>query len=160
MKGCIMRIFFLAVVVMTFSCKSVQLKERDYAYVMVYDSENNGVMDARIFVDEVEIGKTDVYGKFLFPIESGNGKNSGEAKIVSAKKSGYEEGRIETKLVHGSLLYFRLFSHEHFAKEAEELLDSGKLDEALLMIKKALEIEGGRKDYRLLKEIIELRIEG
>ena len=160
MRCCIRKIFFLAVIVMTFSCKSVQLKEKDYAYVMVYDHENNGVMDARIFVDEAEIGKTDVYGKFLFPIESGNGKNGGETKIVSVKKSGYEEGRIETKLVHGSLLYFRLSSHEHFAKEAEGLLDSGKLDEALLMIEKALEIEGGRKDYRLLKEIIELRIEG
>ena len=155
MKCFIEKIIFISVIVMTISCKSISVKEKDISYVMVYDQENNGVMDAKIFVGEEEMGKTDVYGKFFFLIP----RDIDETKTVRVEKAGYETSILRARLVHGSLLYFRLFSSMHYAREAEKLLDSRKYNEALLMIEKALKIERERKDYKLLKEVIELKVE-
>ncbi len=136
-----------------FSCASAPEKKIDSIYVMAYDYDNNEVMNAAIFLDGEEIGKTDIYGRLIFPNEKE------KEALVRAEKPGYETVETKTMLKPGVLLYFKMGSGLYYAERAERLFDEGKIQDALKSIEKALLIDD-RKDWRFLKEVILRREKG
>ena len=132
------------------SCSSTPEKKIDSVYVMVYDYDNTGVMDASVFLNEKVLGKTDIYGRLMFPVPS----DKKQELYISVKKEGYEKVGIKTLLKDGQVLYFKIGTAKYYAENAENLFDEGSLEKALQMIDKALEIEE-RTDYRYLQKIIQ-----
>lgn len=132
------------------SCSSTPEKKIDSVYVMVYDYDNSGVMDVSIFLNKELIGKTDIYGRLMFPVPT----NKKQELSVSVEKEGYEKVEIKTLLNDGQVLYFKIGTAEYYAENAEILFDEGNAEKALLMIEKALEIKE-RNDYRYLQKIIQ-----
>jgi hypothetical protein len=120
---------------------------------MAYDYDNNEVMNAAIFLDGEEIGKTDIYGRLIFPSEKE------KEALVRAEKPGYETVETKTMLKPGVLLYFKMGSGLYYAERAERLFDEGKIQDALKSIEKALLIDD-RKDWLFLKEVILRREKG
>lgn len=136
------------------SCASTPEKKIDSVYIMVYDYENSEVMGASIFVDDEQIGSTDIYGRFMFPINKTENKNH----VIRIEKERYETVSMETSLRPGQLLYFRIGTGNYYATFAEEFLDKNEEGKAIKMIERALEIEN-RKDWRFLKDVILGRME-
>ena len=129
------------------SCVLTPEKNIDSVYVMVYDYDNNEVMNVSIAVDGVEVGVTDIYGRLIFtPDEE-------KECVVRAEKEGYETVESKSCIRAGQLIYFRLGSGAYYAKTAELLLDADEPARALEMIDKALEIQE-RKDWRFLRGVI------
>ena len=129
------------------SCESTPEKKIDSIYVMVYDYNNSEVMNVAIFVDDTEIGKTDIYGRLMFPC------NKEKEVLIRAEKPEYEIIEMRTTLKPGMLLYFKIGSGAYYAWQAEKLLDENNIQKALTSIEKALQITD-RKDWRFLKEVI------
>ncbi len=136
------------------SCASAPEKKIDSAYVMVYNYENSEVMGASVLVDGEQIGSTDIYGRFMFPIGKAENKNH----VIRIEKEGHETVSMETSLRPGQLLYFRIGTGNYYATLAEEFLDKNEEGKAIKMIERALEIEN-RKDWRFLKDVILGRME-
>lgn len=134
------------------SCKTLPEKKIDSAYVMVYDYENSEIMNVSLYMDDEELGKTDIYGRFLFPVDDS------EEHVIKAVKDGYETVEQKMLLKPGILIYFKLGSGSYYAKEAEKLLDAKRYESALSMINTALKIEE-RKDWQYLKSVIVKRME-
>lgn len=134
------------------SCKTLPEKKIDSAYVMVYDYENSEVMNVSLYMDDEELGKTDVYGRFLFPVDDS------EEHVIKAVKEGYETVEQKMLLKPGILIYFKLGSGSYYAKEAEKHLDAKRYESALSMINTALKIKE-RKDWQYLKSVIVERME-
>ena len=141
-------IIILIFLILLSSCATKVDKKIDSAYVMVYDYDNCGVMDALFFMDGKELGKTDIYGRFMF------NATKGKIHTFLIRKDGYEEIEITTTVSPGQLLYFKIGTGSYYAKEAEYFLDCRDYSEAKRMINKALKIKE-RKDWLFLKEIIE-----
>lgn len=130
-----------------FSCVSTSEKKIDSAYVMVYDYDNSEVMNAYVFIDGKEIGSTDIYGRFMFPCEKE------KEVLISVKKERYETIETKTVIKAGMVIYFKIGSGSYYADRAEKFLDEDDIDNALVMINKAIEIDN-RKDWCYLQEII------
>lgn len=129
------------------SCVLTPEKNIDSVYVMVYDLENNEVMNASISVDGELKGATDIYGRLIFTAEK-------EMQCtLRAEKEGYESAEINTGIRPGQLVYFRLGAGEYYARKAEQLLDGGDEQKALEMIDRAIEIHD-RKDRQFLRNVI------
>ena len=77
------------------SCSSTPEKKIDSVYVMVYDYDNSGVMDVSIFLNKELIGKTDIYGRLMFPVPT----NKNQELSVSVEKEGYEKVEIKIKKI-------------------------------------------------------------
>ena len=146
----IKRIIFLLVyasILFLFSCKTLPEKRIDSVYIMVYDYENSEVMNVSIIIDGVEKGKTDIYGRFQFYCD-----REKEVQIKAVKK-GYETIELNTVIKPGIVIYFKMGAGAYYAEKAEKLFDENEVDNALIMIDKALGIEE-RKDWRYLQELI------
>lgn len=129
------------------SCVLTPEKNIDSVYVMVYDLDNNEVMNAAITVDGEPKGSTDIYGRLIYTAD-------GEKECtVRAEKEGYESAETVTCIRPGQLVYFRLGTGPYYAQRAELLLDDGEPEKALEMIDAALRIRD-RKDWRFLKDVI------
>lgn len=129
------------------SCASTPEKKIDSMYVMVYDYASSELMNASVIIDGKEIGKTDIYGRLMYPCEKEK-----EAAIC-VKKNGYETVETKTVIKPGTVLYFKMGSGSYYAERAEKLLDRKNFSGALKMIDKALGIEE-RKDWQYLRKII------
>ena len=130
------------------SCVLTPEKNIDSVYVMVYDMDNNEVMNAAISVDGEPKGTTDIYGRLIYTAD-------GEKECtVRAEKVGYESAETVTCIRPGQLVYFRLGTGEWYAAKAEELLDGNDLEKALSMIDRALAIRD-RKDWQFLRNVIQ-----
>lgn len=129
------------------SCASTPERKIDSMYVMVYDYGSSELMNASIFMDGKEIGKTDIYGRLMYPCEKE------KESVICVKKDGYESVETKAAIKPGTVLYFKMGSGSYYAERAEKLLDEKDLPGALKMIEKALQIEE-RKDWRYLWEII------
>lgn len=138
------------------SCASKPENKIDSVYIMIYDYDNNPVMDVSVMIDDKLLGNTDIYGRFSFPVEIVKNNNE-KNHAIKVKKEGFESGEMSAKLQAGEVLYFKIGTGLYYAERAEELLDKNDLDKALKMINHALEIEE-RKDWKYLKEIIIRRI--
>ena len=133
------------------SCVSTAEDKIDSVYVMIYDYDNSEIMNVSVSIDGNEIGKTDIYGRLMFP-----SKEEKEC-IVKAEKEGYETVEIKTYIRPGQLVYFRLGTGAYYAETAEKQLDRKEYEMALKLVSKALEIEE-RKDWLFLKEVILRRL--
>ena len=129
------------------SCASTPEKKTDSMYVMVYDYGSSELMNASVFMDGKEIGKTDIYGRLMYPCDKEK-----EATIC-VKKNGFASVETKAAIKPGTVLYFKTGSGSYYAERAEKFLDENDLPGALKMIEKALRIEE-RKDWRYLQEII------
>lgn len=129
------------------SCASRPENQMDSVYVMVYDYDNSGVMNAAIFVDGKNAGVTDIYGRLIFSCPKER------SAVIRVEKNGFETVETEVFLKPGTVIYFKTGSGSYYAQRAEKLLDEKDVKGALGMIKKALEIQE-RKDWRYLMEII------
>ena len=130
-----------------FSCATTAERRIDSMYVMVYDRNNGEVMNVSIYVDDDEVGKTDIYGRLQF--ECYREKEA----VVRAVKDGYETVESQTLLKPGSVLYIKMGSGQYYAQQAEKLLDAKDTEGARKMIDKALTIED-RSDWRYLQDVI------
>lgn len=157
-----MRKFFilLGLTLLIFSCTTTPEKKINSAYVMVYDFENETVMDAQVFVDENLIGVTDIYGRLMFtPVQAKSGRKNRENEIthtIKVQKKGYETVSMTGSIRAGQVFYFKTGTAEYYASKAEENLDNGEFENALKMINAALLINE-RRDYSYLKKVIEER---
>ena len=133
------------------SCVLSPEKKIDSVYVMVYDYENNEVMNVSISIDGKKIGTTDIYGRLI--ITPDDEKES----TVRAEKDGYESVETKAYIRPGQLVYFRMGTGAYYAKMAEQLLDGDEPDKALELIDRALEIQD-RKDWRYLRSVILRRL--
>ena len=135
-----------------FSCMTMPEKKIDSVYVMVYDYDNNEVMNVSVTVDEVNVGTTDIHGRLMF--------TSGEEKecTVVAEKEGYETVKTRACIRPGQLIYFRMGTGAYYARKAELLLDDNEVEKALKMIDTALEVQE-RKDWRFLRDVILRRLD-
>ena len=140
-------IFFIA------SCAGMPERKIDSVCVMVYDTENSGVMNASIFIDGKIAGKTDIYGRLQFFAD-----RQKEA-CISMEKEGYESVSTETLIRPGQVIYFKTGSAACCAQKAEKLLDEGEYEEALKMIGKALSMKE-RRDWLFLRKVIIRKKEG
>ena len=145
-----------------FSCATSPEKKINSAYVMVYNFENEPVMDAEVFVDDNLAGVTDIYGRLMFPpVREKTGKKNKKYEsthTIKVQKKGYETVSITGGIKAGQVFYFKTGTAEYYAAQAEESLDNGDFDDALKMINAALLINE-RKDYLYLKKVIEERAE-
>ncbi len=142
---------FIALALLAASCVLTPEKNIDSVYVMVYDLDNNEVMNAAISVDGEPKGTTDIYGRLIYTAD-------GEKECtVRAEKEGYESAETVTCIRPGQLVYFRLGTGEWYAAKAEELLDGNDPGKALSMIDRALAIRN-RKDWQFLKDVILRRL--
>lgn len=141
------KVLCLAVCLFCFSCASTPEKQIDSVYVMVYDYENNEVMNALISIDGESVGNTDIYGRLIFPFER-------EKEVfIKASKLGYETVEMRTVIKPGIVIYFKAGSGSYYASQAEKLLDERDINSAAKMIEKALKIED-RKDWSYIQKII------
>ena len=137
-------------ILLLWSCKTVPVTKDESIYVMVYDYNNTGIKDVSVSLDGFEIGKTDVYGRFVYPY------SLSEKKIheIYIKKAGFESISETIKNINGDLvLYYKLYDANTYARLAEENLDNEKIDSALNYIDKAVQIES-REDYLFFKAIV------
>ncbi|WP_296663106.1 MULTISPECIES: PEGA domain-containing protein [unclassified Treponema] len=127
------------------SCASTPEKKIDSMYVMVYDYASSELMNASVFIDGKEIGKTDIYGRLMYPCE--------KETTICVRKDGYETVETKAAIKPGTVLYFKMGNGSYYAEQAEKLLDGKDFSGALKMIDKALGIEE-RKDWQYLRKII------
>jgi len=139
--------------VLFYSCKSIPNPNQEYMYVMIYDYYNNGVKNVSIYLDDKIIGRTDVYGRFSFPIKNDNSKHT-----LSLQKDNYEKITDTIFYTRNEVLYYKMGESFFYFEEAEKQFDSKNYDYALKNIKKALTIEK-RKDYEYMKNLIEKKLE-
>ena len=148
------KVFSLTLLFLMFLCCSCVLtpeKNIDSVYVMVYDYDNNEVMNVSIVVDGVEKGATDIYGRLIFtPDEE-------KECVIRAEKDGYEACEMRTYIRPGQLIYFKLGTGWYYARRAELLLDENDAETALEMIDAALRI-CDRKDWQFLRNVILRRL--
>ncbi|WP_296091237.1 PEGA domain-containing protein [uncultured Treponema sp.] len=129
------------------SCASTPEKKIDSMYVMVYDYASSELMNASVIIDGKEIGKTDIYGRLMYPCEKE------KETTICVKKDGYESVETKAAIKPGTVLYFKMGSGSYYAERAEKFLDENNLPGALRMIDKALGIED-KKDWQYLRKII------
>lgn len=137
---------------MLFSCASSPEKKIDSIYVMVYDYDSGEIMDVSVFMDGKEIGKTDIYGRFMYPC------NAEKKAVIRVEKTGYESVETNACIKPGIVLYFKMGSSLYYAQKAEKLLDENSVQEALKMIDTALKIQE-RTDWHFLRKVILRRCE-
>ena len=130
-----------------FSCASTPENKIDSVYVMVYDYENSEIMNVKIFMDNKEIGQTDVYGRLTFFCDKE------QEVMVRAEKNGYEIAETKMAIKPGFVLYVKMGTGSYYAEMAEQFLDENDLQNANKMISKALKIEE-RKDWVFLRDVI------
>lgn len=130
------------------SCKTLPQDNQSIVYFMVYDYENNAVKDVSIAIDNVNVGRTDVYGRFVtqLPIDCSNHQ-------ISIFKEGYETITLTETTENQMVFYFKIGTANYYAELAEQLLDQGKYESARESIDKALKITE-RKDYLYLQKVI------
>lgn len=150
MKNKIFFVLFLSFSLAISSCVSKPENKVDSIYVMVYGYDSSEIMGCSVFIDNKNVGKTDVYGRIVIPVKKGKK----EISEIRVEKDGYETVTEKTILKAGEVFYFKIGTAEYYADVAENLLDSGNKEEALKMINKAILIKD-RKDFKYLKEVIE-----
>jgi len=148
--------FYIPVLILfsLFSCQTLPKENPKCIYLMIYDYENNAIKDVVIKSEKNQIGKTDIYGRFII-----TDLDSIINYKLAFEKPGYE--RIEYQLdenKHDEVIYIKMGSGFYYATMAENFYDNGDYIEAKQYINKALEIEN-RKDYLFLNNIIGLENE-
>lgn len=146
-------IVFLILIFLTFfqSCKSTQNINENVIYIMVYDFESKEINGVEIFVDNKKVGETDIYGRFIIPVDE-------KLNEIVFRKKNYEEIKVDINENREEFLYIKMGSSKYYAQMSEKYFDNKEYSEAKKYIKKALEIEE-RKDYLYLQSLIQKEME-
>lgn len=139
-------IFFIALS----SCQSGRMNGEDPLLVMVYDLENNTVKDVSVTVDGKELGRTDVYGRFVMTIPSRD--TSVEHEVV-VSKSGYSTATEKVTYSPSIVLYYKIGSCRQYMERAEKKMDKGELSGALKDVDIAVAIDP-KEDSLYLRAVI------
>lgn len=146
-------IVFLILIFLTCfqSCKSTQNINENVIYIMVYDFESKEINGVEIFVDNKKVGETDIYGRFIIPVDE-------KLNEIVFRKKNYEEIKVDINENREEFLYIKMGSSKYYAQMSEKYFDNKEYNEAKEYIKKALEIEE-RKDYLYLQSLIQKEME-
>lgn len=146
-------IVFLILIFLTCfqSCRSTQGVNENVIYIMVYDFESKEINGVEIFADNKKIGETDIYGRFIFPMNE-------KINEIIFRKINYEEIKVDVNENREEFLYIKMGSSKYYAQMSEKFFDNKEYNEAKKYIQKALEIEE-RKDYLYLQSLIQKEME-
>ena len=150
MKRTVWSIVCVCVLVLLFSCKSTGIKgidEDGVMHAMIYDYDNNGVRGVSVYIDGSYMGESDVRGRFMFKLH-----DMKEHELV-LQKDGWE--RVSDTIVFDTMLvlYYKMGNATQLINLAEDALDAGTMDEALMLLDRALGLGGG-DDARYLKSVV------
>ena len=150
MKRTVWSIVCVCVLVLLFSCKSTGIKgidEDGVMHAMIYDYDNNGVRGVSVYIDGSYMGESDVRGRFMFKLHDVK-----EHELV-LQKDGWE--RVSDTIVFDTMLvlYYKMGNAAQLINLAEDALDAGTMDEALMLLDRALGLGGG-DDARYLKSVV------
>ena len=150
MKRTVWSIVCVCVLVLLFSCKSTGIKGIDedcVMHAMIYDYDNNGVRGVSVYIDGSYMGESDVRGRFMFKLHDVK-----EHELV-LQKDGWE--RVSDTIVFDTMLvlYYKMGNATQLINLAEDALDAGTMDEALMLLDRALGLGGG-DDARYLKSVV------
>ena len=150
MKRTVWSIVCVCVLVLLFSCKSTGIKgidEDGVMHAMIYDYDNNGVRGVSVYIDGSYAGESDVRGRFMFKLYDAK-----EHELV-LKKEGWEQ--VSDRIVFDTMLvlYYKMGNAAQLVNQAEDALDAGTMDEALMLLDRALRLGGG-DDARYLKSVV------
>ena len=139
------------------SCQSARMEGNDSVYVMVYGFDDNALGLVTVFVDGREVGKTDVYGRLIFPLTGGEEEKK-KAHELRLEKEGYLPVSDMVVYAPSLVLYYRMGDYYHFMRESEKALDSGNYEKALELIELALTAR--KTDDALYLKAVILRLAG
>lgn len=150
MKRMVCGVICVCAVVLFFSCKSTGVKGNDadgVMHAMIYDYDNNGVRGVSVYIDGSYMGESDVRGRFMFKLHDAK-----EHELV-LQKDGWE--RVSDTIVFDTMLvlYYKMGNAAQLINLAEDALDAGTMDEALMLLDRALGLGGG-DDARYLKSVV------
>ena len=150
MKRMVCGVICVCAVVLFFSCKSTGVKGNDadgVMHAMIYDYDNNGVRGVSVYIDGSYMGESDVRGRFMFKLHDAK-----EHELV-LQKDGWE--RVSDTIVFDTMLvlYYKMGNATQLINLAEDALDAGTMDEALMLLDRALGLGGG-DDARYLKSVV------
>ena len=115
---------------------------------MVYDYGNNAIKDVNVIVDDKNMGKTDVYGRFIMQLDKDE-----ESHVIRIQKEGYESVSVTEEMENQKVFYFKIGDSLYYAELAEKYYDQKEYEKAENAINIALSITE-RKDYLFLKKVI------
>ena len=150
MKRTVWSIICVCALVLLFSCKSTGIKginEDGVMHAMIYDYDNNGVRGVSVYIDGSYMGESDVRGRFMFKLHDAK-----EHELV-LQKDGWE--RVSDTIVFDTMLvlYYKMGNAAQLINLAEDALDAGSIQEALMLLDRALGLGGG-DDARYLKSVV------
>jgi len=105
------------------SCKSIKGVNENIIYVMVYDFESKELNGVEIFVHDKKIGETDIYGRFIFPMNE-------KIKEIVFRKNNYEEITVDINENREEFLYIKMGSSKYYAQMSEKFFDNKEYNEA------------------------------
>ncbi len=126
--------------------------KRNEMYVMVYDYENKGLQNVRICIDDTEIGRTDIYGRYVLAL------TEGESYAIRIEKKEYETIEREFLFDPMYVLYFQIGNAAQFLRLAENAMDEGEYEGALGFLDRSIELDSMRIDAMYLKAIAYYRM--
>lgn len=127
--------------------KIIDESKRTEMYVMVYDYENKGLQDAAVIIDRKEIGRTDVYGRYVLSLKEG------ERYFIQIEKKEYEV--MERDFIFNSMhvLYFQIGNASQLLRLAEKAMDQSEYLNAVKLLERSIRLDGSRIDAKYLQAI-------
>lgn len=138
-----------------FSCQTKNISNLDYKdtksymYGMVYDFDNKPVGDAKIYINNNLITKTDIQGRFILNI-----KKSKDLYSITVKKETYESLSSSFSYDPMNVLYFKLINTNQLLKQAEYYLSINSYESAIKFLQRATNLSPDRNDIKFLECII------
>ena len=143
-------LFILVFAIFVLSCSSAKgsaATDKGIMYAMIYDHDNIPVSGVVVKVNEKEIVKSDVHGRFILDLKKG-----GEYKIALVKK-GYEPLNQNFEYDPMNVLYFKLITVDQLVMLAEEELYKFCYEEADKYLQRAYALEPLRLEVIYLRSV-------
>lgn len=139
----------LAFLMLLAGCASTNT-EKTFVQGMIYNSDNEAVSDAEIYLDDEEITVSDIYGHFTLDQLTLN-----KDYVLTAKKKGYEDSNLTFRFLNASqVIYLKMYSAGELLAEAEKKASEREYGEALHFIERAECTNASKMSTDYLKAII------
>ncbi len=136
------------------SASQQKFKKDDFMYIMIYDYDNNGVRDVKVFVNGNYEGSTNLQGRFMLPYK----KSYKSGFDISFKKEGYEEINQSVAFDPVQALYIKIGNAEQYLAIGKSLIDNEDYESALEYIDKSLSLDASWSDSMFLKAVALYRL--
>lgn len=131
-------------------CNSLKNAEIRNINGMIYNYENEPVSGAYVYLDDKQVGSSDMYGRFY--IDNFIPNNNINIKI---SKSGYETSTINVSLQNSTqLIYVKIYSNNELLNEAEDLIKNQNYEHSLGFISRYEISNGASISSEYLKAIV------